>query len=166
MLPTTTKTMKPPLAIVSTSRANLRNHLTATAAVVTFAGKGTRESHAKLPRTMPRLRITANDIELSGQSYAPGGGVLFSDRHARRILAFASALAPSVDTLIVQCRGGHSRSVAVVAAMRVLRGEPEPKSLSNRHIFETVLRVARDRVVEPSRSLVPGNSSSVELGRP
>ncbi len=143
--------MGPPLAIVATSRKNLRYHLTPTAAVITFAGVGTGESHAKLPHETPRLRVTANDIERPGQSAAPGGGVLFSDRDARRILAFASSLPPHVDTLIVQCRGGESRSVAVASALRVLRGEEAPKRLNNSYIFETILSVAAERRISSER---------------
>ncbi len=64
---------------------------------------------------------------------------------ARRILAFASSVPAEVDTLIVQCWGGKSRSPAVALALRALRGEERPDHLDNRHIFETILRVAGER---------------------
>lgn len=137
--------------ILSTDRKGLRDHLVPNVAVVTMVGVGLGEQHARLPPEIPRLRILSNDIVEPGGSYVPGA-VLFSDRDARRVLRFVLELPPQIGTIVIQCRGGASRSVAVASALRKLRGEQiERRLLANQHIYDTILRVANDPSAVPVR---------------
>ena len=91
------------------------------------------------------LRISANDITPEQPGFNPEY-ILFNDNHARSILDFVASLPPNIDTLVVACLHGESRSVAVVSALKYLMfGEPPPKSPDNQYIYDTLLKVAKRR---------------------
>lgn len=72
------------------------------------------------------------------------GAVLFSEAQAREIVTFIRRHR-DVDTLLVHCYGGQSRSMAVGAfAVKMLGGDDSryfAEGDPNRHVFDTLVRV-------------------------
>lgn len=68
--------------------------------------------------------------------------VLFHEGHAKEILAFVEKH-KGVQSIIVQCEGGLSRSVAVKAALaKILNGDETPYDGTNRLVYQTLLDAA------------------------
>jgi predicted protein tyrosine phosphatase len=129
--------------IIATSRRNLMTLLGPNVAVITFRNPGSAvrgaARHVALPSGTLRLRISANDITPEQHGFDPNY-ILFNEDHARRILDFVRSLPPTIETLVVACLHGESRSVAVVAALKhILLNELPPEYLENQHIYDTIL---------------------------
>lgn len=103
--------------------------------------------NARIPQTTGLaaiLRLAFDDAEPSAGFSLPPNVVLMTSRHAIRIWAFVEQQrATGIETLIVHCEQGMSRSPAVAAAVCVVHGEPAGHFFSdyqpNRHVYETML---------------------------
>ncbi len=76
------------------------------------------------------------------------GAVLFDADMAAKIIAFVEGL-PAVDTLLVHCYGGQSRSRAVGAFILHMLGRDNSaffkRADPNQHVYETLLQVWEKR---------------------
>ncbi len=99
------------------------------------------------------LRLNFHDIS-SKYTYEPellkeAGYILFNESHAKQILAFInSEEVGGVDTLMIHCAAGISRSAATAAAIAKTLGMDYQyyftcgKFIPNRHVFNTILGIA------------------------
>ncbi len=99
------------------------------------------------PATRDVLYIEFPDLSYEYKSLPPvaktySDDELFNERHAEEILAFV-AKHKGVQSIIVQCEGGLSRSVAVKAALgKILNGDETPYDGTNRLVYDTMLKAA------------------------
>jgi len=81
------------------------------------------------------------------------GAVLFDDEHAGRIIDFVAECAPKVDTLLVHCYAGQSRSRAVAAAVMEMQDRSGEDFLNggsaNPHVYNTLLVAMYSRLLAP-----------------
>lgn len=74
---------------------------------------------------------------------------MFTETHAEQILDFVNEIWDKVETLLVHCYAGYSRSPAVAAALsKIYYNQDEHffKSYSpNKMIYNTILKVAQER---------------------
>jgi len=96
------------------------------------------------PRGVKTLRLVFNDIVEPNSGFP--GSILFDEDHRVQILRFINGLSDQT-TLVVHCRHGVSRSRAVVAALRRLRGEDDVDEWvdgdPNEHVYRTMLGAKR-----------------------
>jgi len=68
---------------------------------------------------------------------------LFNAKHAKEILTFVAQHKEGVESIIIQCEGGLSRSRAVKAALdKLLNGNDAPYDGTNDLVYETILETA------------------------
>ncbi len=71
------------------------------------------------------------------------GAVLFSEDHARRILEFVDTMKGKIDTLVIHCYAGNSRSAAVGKALLDRSGADSSKltrrTNPNQHIYRLLM---------------------------
>ena len=82
------------------------------------------------------------------------GAVLFSDEQAERIVDFVVDYSPMVDTLLVHCYAGQSRSRAVAAVIMEMKGKSGSDFLengsANAHVYDTLLAAWLRRLLSPT----------------
>lgn len=99
------------------------------------------------------LRLRFSDID---QPSSLPEHTLFNRSHARKLLNFLRRWS-HVDTLVVHCRAGLSRSPAIAIAIAELNGLPvaeleKEHPLWNKHVRATVVATAQKRVHSHSTS--------------
>ena len=82
------------------------------------------------------------------------GAELFSDEQAESIIDFVTEYSPMVDTLLVHCYAGQSRSRAVAAAVMDMKGRDSSVYLesgsANAHVYDTLYAAWVRRVLNPN----------------
>ena len=96
-------------------------------AVISICGVVTRDERLRFPTGIQSLRLQFDDIHGLGLGLGPSidGAVAFGHEHVRQIYQFVECLPSDLETLIVHCKAGVSRSRAVAAALQRLCGEDD-----------------------------------------
>ncbi len=99
------------------------------------------------------LYLAFHDAEPSVQMRLPEHVVLISAKHCKQIWAFAREYAAQVETIVVQCEQGMSRSPAIAAALSETYGKGSATFFKNHqpnHYVYQLMRTHRTEVVEGS----------------
>ena len=111
-------------------------------AVISIADPGGRRL---LPEDVMRLDLDIHDYTPAEAEAERLPVVLFTGEDRDRILDFVARLPPTIVTLRVHYEMGISRSRAIVAALRRLRGEDDlnefKRGIPNAHIYRKMLRL-------------------------
>jgi predicted protein tyrosine phosphatase len=77
----------------------------------------------------------------------------FTADQALEILNFAKDMVPKIETLMIHCAAGVSRSPAVAAALYKLMGEDDSyyfeRYIPNQLVYSTILEVAHEQGITP-----------------
>ena len=93
-----------------------------------------------------------HDIDTTPPNVDLSGYTLFNASHAERAAAFVQAMDPRVETLLVHCEAGISRSVsAAIAIAHVLRLRPNP--MAGRNIYNLRVYSGIKKALTEARAL-------------
>lgn len=117
--------------------------------IISISTPGAPRAHIRrVPATYDILFIEFPDLDdnyknLPASAKTYPDDVLFNENHAKEILAFVEKY-KGVQSIIIQCEGGLSRSVAVKAALaKLLNGDETPYDGTNRLVYETLLKAGK-----------------------
>lgn len=99
------------------------------------------------------LRLSFADVDFKSKDISPKVrerlSAAFTPSQAREIVEFVGALPEGVQTIVVHCEGGFSRSCAVAQFLHDRLGyaaEPERLTKANRSVYETLIATGYSRV--------------------
>lgn len=116
-------------------------------AIISITDPGSQP--ARLDGHIQILRLTFYDLDKPVERFTE----VFTEEHAEQILDFVSGVRDQIDTLVVHCEAGISRSCAVAAALtRLFLGDDNPvirRGMPNMRVYRGILTVAERRGIAP-----------------
>jgi predicted protein tyrosine phosphatase len=147
------------MTIKAMSQANIEKYMTDMPHIVISIRDDGCEDKAKLPDNPNRIAELFLDFADMDKPEVGFAFKLFSKEDARAILGLVKMTEPYINTILVNCMAGVSRSAAVAAALSILLGvsdtnyfNPRGPYYPNRLVYRTLLDVAiEENFYDPTR---------------